>query len=1671
MRICVLGDISAESDGRVIPIVGPQVRRLLAVLALDIGQSVSLDRLVDALYPDGLTEAGRVGNVRTYVFRLRALLGGGILETTAIGYRLVANRDDLDASRFRSLLTVGLRSPTEAVSAIDQALALWPAGRAFAEFADEEWCRAEAASLDELRVVARERRVESRLASGVDRESVADLEALVREYPLREHFRIQLMTALYRSGRQADALRAAHDYRAYLAQETGLDPSSELIELERQIAARDAVLTFVPADQAEQLRGYLVGERIGGGAFGSVFRATQPSIGREVAIKVIKRELIDDPVFVRRFEAEAQLVASLEHAHIVPLYDYWREPSGAYLVMRFLRGGSVEDRLRRGSVSLADVTRLVEGVGSALALAHNRGVVHRDIKPSNLLFDETGDAFLADFGIAVTVVGSGTTQDDAGHFDPLDDQQAFAIVLHRMLGGEANPPETTSAAASPPGPPDRQRSHAVNDVLARACAADPMDRFADMGEFIGAWRTATGNIIEHPMPSRTTRPSNPYKGLRPFREADAMEFFGRATLVEEMEAAVQSSRYVTVVGASGSGKSSAVAAGLAPRLRAAGRFVVAMVPGAHPFDELEAALLRVAVDPPPDLNEQLSRERGLSRVLKRLLPDDGSDAVLVVDQFEEVWTLAGPEERRVFLDNLADAVDDPHSRLRVVAVIRADFYDRPLQHPAIGEFTRTGSVAVSALTAEDLESAISRPAATVGIRTEPALVAEIVGDAFAQAGSLPLVQYALTDLFDRATNDTMTVAAYHAMGGLAGALGRRADELCDSHGEDAVRRMFNRLVTLGDGVPDTRRRARRSELVGVGDAVIDEFGQHRLLTFDRDPITREPTVEVAHEALLRSWPRLAAWLETDRDSLRVLHHLSTAAAAWDTGGRDAGELYQSRHLHAAESFATTARDVLTPVEQSFLDASRHREQRTRRLNRAALATLVALLAVALVTAGVALSQRHVAVRAAADARANADRADVATTKEHDTATTAEIRRVALEARSLAASQPILGMLLAAESYKRLPSDIDTRGALQAALVANPYMRAVVTGPIDEFAREVAVGPAGFAATLWTRQIQLIATAPPFATRSLPGDFQRADDIAFWPDAQTLAVTIEDTLHLIDVGDGHEVTRPFALPTGPISPFGNPPRSVHHLARISDGRLAIDDTVGFTVVSVDHTMVQVPGSFPHGFTGLSAAADAPVVVAPAALGNGAEVIDLGGARPPLIITVPLPGFTGWQVNAGATRLAGGSNSGDIVLVDPNGHELARRNVNSAPVGMFFAPDGRLAVTTIDGRITLCDPNTLGTLATIPLTSVSIIGAVLAPDGRTIVVNNLNGTTILDLDGRGPLTSVADGYTSAALSPDGRRVATVGTNGAMSVLDASTFQVVAGPWQRPEIPAGTSYSMAWTPDGQRFALHGDEGVVDIVDAATGELDTIPTLSTPATPHPPIHFSPDGKHLVILDDVAGIELVDLATKNRIAKAFDPTWGFAVDAVYSPDGSVLAVDTFAGNEELLDGTTLAVTRRCDIRSGYTSWSRDGSRLAVGTDIGEVVIADANCRPLQTFTGSHSPSQPLFSVDGTELFARGPEGTRQYDLASGRQIGAVLPDPDPETQAYNITATGRLFTMATGAHQLLMIDLDPATWLTETCATTGRNLTTNEWNRYLGALGPYQPTCGQYPAPASIVT
>ena len=421
---------------------------------------------------------------------------------------------------------------------------------------------------------------------------------------------------------------------------------------------------------------------------------------------------------------------------------------------------------------------------------------------------------------------------------------------------------------------------------------------------------------------------NPYRGLRPFSESDADVYFGRESLVAEVLAKLDGgSGFVSIVGPSGSGKSSAAQAGLIPVLRALGEAVVLFTPGPRPLWELASALDGAGFGARATLLRRFQTDpRALALAISR-------PAVLVIDQFEELFTLADPDTVARFSELVATAVEDEGSPLRVVATLRADYYDKPLSMPSLAAVFSDSVVSVKPMTPQEIERAVVEPARAVGVDVEPALLAQLVGDMRGEPGALPIFQFTLFELFERTSNG-LTLTHYLELGGLQGALTFRADELLeelDAEGRDLVQQLMVRMIRKGRST-NTARPVRLRDLLDLGvdpvalQAVLDAFGSRRLLTFDREA-SGGAVVEIAHEYLITEWPQLVSWIEKHSEDLDRLYALDAASEEWVTADHSEDYLLRGDRLKRFEEWRAETTLRLTKREAEFLDASvalRHR---------------------------------------------------------------------------------------------------------------------------------------------------------------------------------------------------------------------------------------------------------------------------------------------------------------------------------------------------------------------------------------------------------------------------------------------------------------------------------------------------------------------------------------------------------------------------------------------------------------------------------------------------------------------------------------------------------------------------------------------------------------------------
>ena len=1760
MEFRILGPVEAADDSGRIALGGPQQRRLLAALLSEPGRVLSQERLIEVLWPDGEPPENARRTAVSYLSRLRAALGEGWVSTKDGGYRLEASGASIDADRFVTLVEAARAAPpARAVDVLDEALVLWR-GPVFGELSDEWWARPIVARLEELRLTTLADRIDALVAAGWDGRALAEAQTAVATHPLRPQFVERLMRALYAGGRQPEALRAFQDHRRDLVEQTGLDPSPDLVALERSMAA--GVAPTGESGTSRALRGYLLRDVIGVGSFGTVHRATQPSLGRDVAIKVIRAELADDRSFIHRFEAEAQVVARLEHPHVVPLYDFWREPGGAYLVFRLLRGGSAEHALASdGPFSLDRATRLVEQIGGALAAAHAAGVVHRDVKPANILFDDEGQAYLADFGIATSALAetpvvassirwsagspmyASPEQARDGIADGRADQYGLAATMWELMSGAAPFAGATASAvmsAKLGGPlsPLHGRVPRVparlDEVLARASAVHPDDRFDDIVAFVAAWRAvvATKDVLDtDPGEETAARPAsaamlgaatarelsgliaNPYKGLRPFREFDSPDFFGRSELAAQLLHVVKERGFAAVVGPSGSGKSSLVLAGLVPELRVGGALVVTITPGSDPFGALSIALSELATgqNARSVTIDALRRVGGVPAGARAVAA--GEELVVVVDQLEELWTSTAPEERERFTAALTELGEQ--AGVRIVMTIRADWFDRPLRDPHLGPIVARATFGVTPMRAAELHEAVIGPAAKVGVRFEPGLVGRIVAETLDQPGSLPLLQFALTELFEQRAGATITSAVYDEMGGLAGAVAHQAEAIHESFTPDdrvAVRRMFARLVTAGDGAEDTRRRALRGELAGIPEPVVAAFVERRLLTVDRDRDSREPTLEVAHEALLRSWPRLREWLEEDRGWVRELRGLSGATALWQASGRDDADLFRGARLAVVSELAADRSDALTPEEAAFLEASQARaaaelraaeararatQRQNRRLRRSLVGLAIVVIA-ALVAGGLAIGQRRRADRQASLAAAQATEAENQRNTAESatkTATDAE-RKTAIESLVngsivLRSSQQDLAALLAVEAY-RLDPTAKTRSGLFATFTRNPGFTGYRhTDGVKWFGAVFPLG-SGPDAIAQLNDGQLVhlnldtgAIGDPLDGPGSPTSVEAGATIS--GDQRVVVTRVFDVLtqtvrwQPFDLVAGRPITDSHEEPPGAGAVALNHDGSLVAFGGTSTGDVTIVRTADQSVVGsvhVNEPSGRVAHAVQFGPDDRLYAGGEDGTIHVVDTSTMTTVATYPGPPHGVELEIRVASDSSYLIASGADRLVRIDLPSGAVRWSVAGQnaQLADKNLNEVPCNVVALASLSARVYCADafGSINEFDATTgTRTTAVFDTQAGSTANLVVTPDGTQLVApsNNAGVVARWRLDGTGPIQHVVahdDSFDVRGYDASGRLLMVGRPSGGPAPFDVD--------WD------------AWDPVADRLADPMDATPLALWAEHPGQL--VGGFAAPDGVHLGIYDTSTGARVpgldVPLDLSKGIPLpvVDaahhrlfLASSDGTVRTFDdhgretgPTFAVQAQSVSaSVDGATVVISTLDGF-----GSTAVYDAATGTPLGPTLpsiWNSRVSTAGVGVGSrfdGTMQLFDpATLAPTGELADSRGAAQDLqFSADGSLLLVKG--GDRRvtlHDIASRTQLGDPIPIDPVASADVSLRPDGKEMAIPNGRTGITLWDLDPAHWADAACSLAGRNLTQREWETYLAKFGPYHATCSEFAA------
>ncbi|MEV0742049.1 hypothetical protein AB0I51_40315 [Streptomyces sp. NPDC050549] len=1224
--------------------------------------------------------------------------------------------------------------------------------------------------------------------------------------------------------------------------------------------------------------------------------------------------------------------------------------------------------------------------------------------------------------------------------------QRFAHELRLLREKAGKPPyremaeragySTTALSQAAAG--DQLPSLALVRAYVQALAADP-------DEWERRWREADAEVRA---PSAEERA--PYRGLARFEPGDSDLFFGRDEQVGELLGLVRAHRFAVVSGPSGSGKSSLLRAGLIPALRQAQgadrpAVIRVLTPGEQPACTHERALV------PKDAGDG---------------EDGGLDTWVIVDQFEELFTLCHDRaERDRFLDLLLSA-RDPASRLRVAIAVRGDFYGHCGTHPQLAAAVGRATLLIGPMGREELRDVITKPAIAEGLNVERALTARVIDEVTDQPGALPMLSHALLETWRRRRGRTLTLAAYEEAGGVHGAIATTAEQV---YGELApeqartARRILLRLIAPGDGAADTRRPASRAELGPDAQDVLERLAAARLVTLDGD------TVELAHEVLITGWPRLAGWIEEGRERLRAQRLLGESARAWEQLDRDASALYRGARLAQAEELlGGPSQDDLAELERAFLDASRaardaeqEAEARATRRTRVLTAGLSAFLVLAL-AAGLLAWQRG-------------------RTSEEEAAKAAA-RRLATVAGSLRAADPRTAARLSVAAWRLAPLT-ESRSALLEAL-ARPERDTFTDPQTGENVQRYLTGQGRSLVTVTDGRVTVrnVADHRVTATYHLPAGTEVAEG---GPDARFLVVSGQDGDQLWNLASGRTVadlgdTVDWAADgstylTGPSDGAGSV--RVH---RTGDGKALFTTDVprGLTAaaVSPDGRLLALctAGGAPqawdtvHGrkLTGAWERARGGVC----GTGSGAD----GGSR--LL-----------RFSADGRRLAAVLGNTSTVWNVSGGREVA--DFASADTTGFtdavLSPDGQFLATADSKEIAVWRLANGGTqVFHTPLAGAEVTGLAWDPDTSHRTLRYLDGATVRTYD----MSDRLDAHwqrtptDATALDPDGSVLATAtrsGTGyrfelratGSRAVLTRTTL----GP--QPTDTGDGPPLLAYSPDGRFLAVadtvssHGSlRQRFSVWDMRAHRVRT--SFETSGAADRTVYalaLGPGGRTLLAVRSTGGgsaAEVWDTRGHRRTATLNALSQG---SLALRPDGRLLAdaADQYA---ELPSGRVRGHALADGRQVTALAFSPDGTRLAAGDSTGHVTLWDGDLRTRMGLLTGTSDTGPrgaaeavgalAFSPDGSTLAVGGQYGTlRLWDTAGQQQLGTDLPTAGDEIDTLAFTDDGA--TLYAGGLDVLLqgYPVAPDDIVRVLCARAGGGLTGAQWRTYVPDVS-YRQVC-----------
>lgn len=1107
--------------------------------------------------------------------------------------------------------------------------------------------------------------------------------------------------------------------------------------------------------------------------------------------------------------------------------------------------------------------------------------------------------------------------------EPVDgrtDIWAVGVMLYQLVTGDhpfAPPspePLESVAVRDKPVPSIREQMGDIGrlgTVIDRCLIKYPEDR-------LGSARELVEQLEAIVRPHRATveegaEDTNPYAGLAAFQESDAARFFGRETMVEQIVSRLVDQPLLALVGASGAGKSSLVRAGLIPALRRGGdaweSFI--MRPGPKPLAALAEVLhehswqrsSQTASSPPSVRGESST----MNAILKKLRNEPGylgvqvrarakrrrERALLFVDQFEEVYTLASEDERDAFLQCLVAVADDPSSPVRVLVSIRHDFLDRvALGSPMFADLISRGTVLVGPLDRRGLQRALTAPAEALSYRFESeTLVAEMLDTLERTAGALPLLQFTASRLWAGRDIDgrVLTEASYRAFGGVEGALTSHADSIISSMTE--AEKHWARVLILRLVTPErTRAIATRHELSEIGgtegsnvERVLDKLVDARLLVVES---TRGggSTVELVHESLIERWPRLGQWLDDADDYAQFRGRLRNAAKEWEAGGNSEGLVWRGDAAEETRRFWKAHGERIATEfnarEMAYINSVLEIDDRERRRRRRAIASgFVFLAVIVIIVSSLAVQSRREARRAlAGEMEAQAQRNEARTQKAEADRNAARARNVTRMAAARQLSKdPVMMLALLREiengttpnGWRELAPQALAASDLAEMVLFHDDTRAVAWSPDS---RRIATGSNDKTVRIWNVDGSGESI---IYRRHTNGIFA----LAWSPDGKRIASASSDqTMHVWNAdGSGEPIV------------FRGHEAAVRVVAWHPDGKRlftgAINKTIG--IWNIDGTGSVTPIDTDHGYAHTSA------------WSPNREQVVTGGKD-------------------GKVRLWNMDRKDEPILLDE--HE--------SPVNtIYWTPDGQHIVAAADdGVVQIWNGNGEGKPIVLNGYRAMKVAVTISPDSRRVAFGgDTQAFKIANIDGSGHPLEFRTGSQmfELAFSPNGQQIASVERNGTIHIWNVDRIM-------KTRVFRGHTdgvYGAVWSPDGERIASISHDNTLRIWNAHDGSVP--PVILKYTAPFFGVAWSPDGKRIVTTAQDRTIALwnADGSEKPQILRGHEE---LVHAATFSPDGSLLAS---CGSDYTIrlwkaDGTPTSTVFRHSSIVYTVAFSPDGKRI-----------------------------------------------------------------------------------------------------------------------------------------------